>query len=427
MGGRGGDSCPNDGNPLPAYNGRDGETVELPAGHGYAAQAANTGGKGSPIFPASGRSTSYCGLAGFNGDVGAGGGGGGFHESGSVGAAVAGLCNNPSNLAPPPSTTSGTFDLGSLTPVSAGPDASLDHYCVGGSGGGGGASNAVMTRVDSPATVKWTSGAGGAGGGGAIAIRVGQSFEMTNTGRIEVKGGNGPTIQGDIFNVPLPGGGGSGGSCLLQVFNRVTQLGMIDTSGGKGGLLDNGGTVSQLGARAVGGDGSPGYYRIETPAGPSVIDLGTGIPTASSKNAGKLTDREFKGVSQSRFYSTRMTFAPTYLRYILVARVHNQRVVYSDDTELGNPSSPLFDPDYKGLASASEPVHFQVQGANVNTVTGEPDLNTLSPTWFDAVNSSAVQDLNGDQKNGFRFRLNFDTANGSIPVEVENMKVSFIE
>src|SRR5690606_30392114 len=118
-------------------------------------QAAGTGGKGAPIFPASGRTTNYCAYGQFNGQVAAGGGGGGFHAPGDVGAATkappgdGGQCSATANLGPVPSVTSSSFDLGALAPVSTGPDASIEHYCIGGSGGGGGPSHPLLTQKSS--------------------------------------------------------------------------------------------------------------------------------------------------------------------------------------------------------------------------------------------------------------------------------------
>ncbi|MEE2887281.1 MAG: Ig-like domain-containing protein, partial [Planctomycetota bacterium] len=150
-GGPGGDSCKNQG-PSSAFNGRVGSDVALPQGHGYAAQAVGTGGKGSPHFPASGQIFGYCALSQqFAGFVGAGGGGGGFDAVGGIGEATHSPCANTTKylgtLANNAAGLGGAaYALGTFAPKTSGPDASLLHYTVGGSGGGGGGSHPFISR-----------------------------------------------------------------------------------------------------------------------------------------------------------------------------------------------------------------------------------------------------------------------------------------
>ena len=434
-GGAGGDSCQNTG-PNKIYNGNPGQNVQLPNGNSYSQEAAGTGGEGSPHFPSTGKNTTYCALNNvFAGHTGAGGGGGGFFAKGKDGAVTKNPCADPALSGSAPDSGGKAFDLGDLARQGSGPDASLDFYTVGGSGGGGGGSHPLLSRI--PPDDKWVPGTSGAGGGGVIAFRVGQDLFTAAGSLIQVNGGEGYFINGinnqpgelgdNLFNTPTPGGGGSGGSVLLQVWGKSQLLGTIDTSGGKGGILDNAQAGQpSLTAKATAGDGSPGYYRLETVAGPTLIEIGNGIPKATAKNGGPMTDREFRGVSQSKFYSTKLTFPPNFLRYVVVAEVNGARTVYSDDTDVGNPQSKLFDKDYKGPASITEPVYFRVQGAKVSTVTGKPDLVTLGP-WREKVFSKSSPSLNDDGATGFRFNLTWDTNGGKTSVAVTRVSVFYVE
>ncbi len=214
---------------------------------------------------------------------------------------------------------------------------------------------------------------------------------------------------------------------LLQVFGSVSMAGKLDTSGGAGGGIDNTKTqVAQVfGCRAAAGAGSPGYVRLETPGGAKVIQLGTTIPAATAKHAGALTDVDIKNSSQSKFYTTRLTFPPTFLRYELEVIIDGTiRKLYSDDTDVGISTSPIFDKDYAGRADNSQPVWYRLQGATVSTVTGLPDLLTLGP-WREFVKGN-IASINLDRANGFRFLLTFDQSS-TKSIEVRRMTVFFSE
>jgi hypothetical protein len=432
-GGPGGNRHPNTGTVNnSASNGNQGSNVALLQGHGYSAEAVGTGGKGSPYWPLQGFILGYCALNGqFGGFVAAGGGGGGFHTVGSIGGATHNPCDNSvgnkfSGRAP--NTGGAAYDLRSFLPKTSGPDASLLHYAVGGSGGGGGGAHPLISRKIPQSASYWCPGSAGAGGGGVIAFRVGQSFIMAVGSSVEAKGGNGYVIDSlntageirdSLFNVPSPGGGGSGGSIIIQSSGSVTMNGTLDTSGGKGGILDNS-PINQtlLLAKSSAGRGSEGFFRIEVPQGMPYQQSGITVPAAAPGNTGELKDYEFKGVSQSKWYSTRLTFPPNFLRYELEAMIDGKRVLYSDDTS-------NTDPDFAGLASALEPVYFQVQGAEVSPVSGLP---LGDPTgWREAVNSNVLQSLDGDNATGFRFSLTYDTDGGQKTIEVVRVSVFFIE
>lgn len=438
-GGQGGDACQNTG-AAAAYNGRDGNDVMLVNGHAYASAATGTGGGGSPLFPASGSTSAFNIVSNsFCGQLAAGGAGGGYHQPGDEGVATFTKAGNTSaNLSDDGGTPGIGFDIGSQTPGSG--VSSVDFFAVGGSGGGGGGSHPFMMLKG---TNTWTPGSGGSGGGGVLILRVGQDLEVSTTGRLESKGGLGYKIDASpvgnepgesIFNVPAPGGGGSGGTILLQVFGTPSLLGLIDTSGGKGGVLDTSSQASiGMEARGRGGEGAAGYYRLETPGGASTVQLGNGIPVGGAKNVGPLLDSEDRGISQSKFYSTRLTFMPTFLRYEMEVTINGTPLFYTDDEDFGNTSSPKYRADYAGPAKAGSPVRFQVQGAKVSPVSGLPDLETLG-SWFDAVNDPNGLDLNdhvdseGKQNaTGFRFRLTYEPANKGDKIEVKRISVIFVE
>jgi len=414
-GGAGGDSCQNIGANA-KYDGKPGQAVRLPSGNGYTAQAAPTAGKGSKLFPVSGRNTDYCALTGvFCGVVGAGGGGGGFFAKGKDGFVTKNPCNKPLNSGTAVNSGGGSFDLGGLTNTNSGPNKSLNFYSTGGSGGGGGGSHPFLSR--SFPFSKWVPGSSGAGGGGVIGFRVGHDLTMASSGRIRARGGDGYVIDGvittgetgeNLFNMPTPGGGGSGGSILLQVSGAAVMQGALDTSGGKGGVFDNTPTNQPgLLGKSRGGDGSAGYYRLETPAGPSVGQVGSGIPTATAKNVGKLVDLEFRTASQSRFYSTGSATSPSYLRYVIEATVGGKRKVYSDDASWK-------DPDFAGVAAPTNPLHFQIQGGKIDVLTGK--VLSIGP-WREFVFSKTSPSLNDDDVNGWRFRLNYDQTATQVVVK----------
>ena len=415
-GGQGGDSGQNTG-PSTTYDGRKGSDVKLANGHAYAAQAIGTGGKGSLHWPRSGRTGSYCALNNvFAGEVAAGGGGGGFITKGIDGVSIDDPCNRGANRGTGLNTGGNLLNLGILSVRNTGPNASLIHYAGGGSGGGGGGSHPLLSRR--PPDDKWVPGTGGAGGGGVLAFRVGRDFDMGASATMEVKGGAGYFINGvnnqpgevgdNLFNVPSPGGGGSGGTVLLQIDAAERLLGTLNASGGKRGVLDN----SQAGqpsltAKSAGGDGAPGYLRLEKPFLPLPSQLGRTIPSATANNVGVLKDIDVKVTSQSKFYSSGLGFSPAFLRYEIEAMVGNKPVVYSDDPNLTHPN-------FAGPASFGKPVQFRIQGAKIDLTTGT--IVKQGP-WRDNVRKGAANTLSSDDINGWRWQLVYDrTMTASIVV-----------
>ncbi len=137
---------------------------------------------------------------------------------------------------------------------------------------------------------------------------------------------------------------------------------------------------------------------------------------------GVLRDVDVKNSSQSKFYSTRLTFPPTFLRYELEVKIDGVRKLYSDDPDVGRSTSMIFDKDYSGRAHVAQPVFFRLQGATVNPVTGLPDLKTLGP-WRELVRGTSAS-INNDRANGFRFLLAYDQSSTKT-IEVLRVSVFF--
>ncbi len=415
-GGKGGDECQGAGpqsqlqNGVVVWinNGQNGADVQLLAGHAYALSAAGTGGHGATLFPANGLtppSNTSSALSGiYNPFFAAGGSGGGMSTNGS-----AAIVNPFTMLQVSPVPTPGQlFNLFPFPPVSA-PNgySSLNHFLVGGSGGGGGASHAFGTFNIAGSTFdRYIAGAGGSGGGGALALRAGGDLWVTASASLQAKGGAGVLIRGNDgistnnvnWGVTSPGGGGSGGSFLLQSGANLTMSGAIDTAGGQGSRTGQVFTA-QYNVTSVAGNGSPGTYRLE--GGNAVNFAGIGcVPAFSApEHQGPLQDRDPRTGCQSLWYSTGLTVPPQWLGYELDVDTDGDGVTdvtYSDSgaagTQLAN------DPN--------GPVTVQFQGAQLAPATGLPVPSSIGP-WREGVGTGAVPGLNLDAATGYRFVLTF--------------------
>jgi hypothetical protein len=386
--------------------------VRLKAGHAYATQSRGTGGKGSPHWPRNGKNTIYCALTGvFAAGVAADGGGAGFTVKGNDGVATKNACNVASQSGSAPNSAGIAFAIGLLTPRASGSNRSLDHYGAGGSGGGGGGSHPFMSRrypFD-----KWLPGSGGSGGGGVFALRVGRHLGVGASGIIGSRGGKGYVIDGvkrsgepndNLFNVPAPGGGGSGGTVLLQIEISTNLLGLVDCSGGKSGILDNSPTNQfALLTKAAGGDGGPGYLRLGAPITPPPSQLGRTMPKADASNVGRLVDYDIKVTSQSKVYNTGLSFSAYFLRYEIEAKRGRSTFLYSDDPTLTNPN-------FVGPASAGKPVQFRIQGKKLDQKTNK---TLWTGPWRDNVRTGMTNSLGSDDANSWRFQLIYDRAAAS--------------
>lgn len=388
--------------------GQPGQNARLDAAHGYFGSQAGSGGAGSTIWPADGLNASQ--QFGTDPPVGlmycvsacAGGGGGALWTPGEDGRVVS---NNhgpfPGNTAfMGPNAIGGTPVQLFPFPPGSGLQRSSLHFLVGGAGGGGAASNATLSLSLSR---NWAPGAGGGGGGGALALRAGQSLRVGPSGRVLANGGRAADNVGTGAGPQVaPGGGGSGGSVVLQGANTAELIGLIDVRGGAGGFFQKaGGTAGGAPPNGAvvtiaGGNGGSGFVRFELPTAPALTSLISMQPPATAENVGTLAETDTLVSCRSKWYSTGLIFGPEYARYEIDALVDGVARKFSDD------------PAVPGSVEAGNGQALRVlfQAANLDLVTGEP-LETRD--WRTSVRSSATQTgIASDGLNGFRFMLFFD-------------------
>lgn len=421
-GGNGGNECNGLGvqivNGVNVNNGQPGQTVRVLGSHAYAAQTGGTGGSGSALNPASGLSTTIAvppfiaaGALSYHDEFSRGGGGGGYIFAGatpSTPTIPAPAVTQPNNG---PVTAGGA--LFPLLPFPASPPAnyqSIDHYLVGGSGGGGGGSHSfgILTVL----TDDFMAGHGGSGGGGAIALRAGGDLLLASTGQILVRGGRGVVIDGnnpatstaDVdFGVSSPGGGGSGGSVLLQSAKDLTVQGLIDATGGNGSRVSNVSVFStapfQISVQAQAGAGSTGFYRLEAGGTLNFNGSVSTVPAYNpATNSGALTDRDDRSGDVSTWIGTGQIFPPTWQYYELDVDPDGAgplaTVTYTDTGAAGTQKAN--DP--------AGPVTIQFQGARIGQ-DGVTPLEGTIKSWREGVGTGAGPGIQQDSVTGFRFQL----------------------
>ena len=404
-------------------DGQPGEDVRVAAAHAYAGSAVGTGGRGSAMHPAAGTAAAASPVIptlatfGYRRDFSPGGGGGGFALAG--GTAVTPGIPPPATQQPNvgPIAAGGTpFPLFPLPGASG--YASLQHFLAGGSGGGGGGSHTFST-TNLTSTDVFMAGHGGSGGGGALALRAGGPIALA--GAITARGGEGVLIDGDepgmtardVFRgVSSPGGGGAGGSLLLQSGADVVIAGALDVRGGAGSFTANVATTlapaapTQIAVQARAGAGSPGFYRVEA-AGPVTL-TGSAFPAPAAANLGTLVDADARSGSRSVWLLPPASGLPFYVRYELVADVGGVPLLFSDDPAV----SPL-------AADGSGPLHLRFQGARLDPLTGAVIPATLGP-WR-AQLKPGTGSLNVDRAQALRFDLVVDKTSG--PVVVRELRI----
>ncbi|MFM1871266.1 MAG: hypothetical protein RL398_688, partial [Planctomycetota bacterium] len=413
-GGRGGNECQGTGPIIVGgevlTNGANGQDLRLPAGHAYAVQAIGSGGRGSVMNPSSGiGATAATGpnspLLGsvYRAYFSTGGSGGGFSLAGSASTFT------PLGVMITTTPVAGGTTLSLLpyppVPLPTPNYSALDHFLVGGSGGGGGATHAFGTIY--VVGDVYTAGTGGSGGGGALALRGGGDLTIAGTAVLEAKGGDGVLINGDDKNTPTadqnwgissPGGGGSGGSFLLQTAGNLVMNGNINTSGGAGSRT---GSISNVSINVISqaGAGSAGFFRLE--AGGSVSFGGTSTPTYNNSiHSAALTDGDpFSGCT-SLWRTSGLIFPPQWLRYELDV----------DTDGNGTTDVTYTDTGASGTVKANDPngpVILTLQGASFTQGNPDPVAGTIGP-WRDGVGTSAGTGINADSPTGFRFNLTFN-------------------
>jgi hypothetical protein len=279
----------------------------------------------------------------------------------------------------------------------------MDHFLVGGSGGGGAGSHPFLW---SNFEMIWRSCGGGGGGGGAFGARVGRSLTMPATGLITSSGGS--TNASAENNFGTPGGGGSGGTIILQVADAPDLSGLLTVGGGMGGTVSSN-FVSMC---SKGGDGSPGYLRIEAPGtlpGDPTDWTGQTVPPATPNNIGVLQEQDLVTGVRSNWYRTRQFFPPDFLRYEIEAMVGGFPVTYTDA-----PGGIL--------ASGTTAVRFFVQGARED-LSGQ--IETITP-WRSLLGPCGTGEptLSDDGVTAFRFLLLFDRS-GVSEISVHKVSVSY--
>jgi hypothetical protein len=259
------------------------------------------------------------------------------------------------------------------------------QFLIGGSGGGGAGTHPFFSVKAQPE--RWISGAGGAGGGGALLLRAGLGVLTMPGSELLAKGGS--CFETFRFEAAAPGGGGSGGSVLIQTPNHLL-LGALSVVGGSGGFFFDPSADPPRGYRTEGGNGGPGYARLESVPRPAAAALGNVSPPATADNTGLLAESDLVTGARSLWYHSGSS---RYLRYEIAADVGANRVVFSDDPRVG-PQAVL------GFA----PVAFFVQGAIVDPRTLAPAPGSLGPWRLRA------GDLRNDNGTGLRWFLLFDRA-----------------
>ncbi len=418
-GGQGGDATTAGGGKL---NGRDGGVVSLPPGHPRAAKAAGTGGGGAVANPPDGKSITYVKSVTFSRQIAAGGGGGSLWSP--DGKSLLGLPGKALKTRTKPQW--GTYQKNEfgpdskaglafpVLPVVAGKK-STELFLIGGSGGGGGGAEAIYSVSSGNAM---SPGGGGAGGGGVLNIQSGGDMILSSKAMILAKGGSSYNTNGNFSagKTPAPGGGGSGGSVLLQCGGIPTLTGKVDVSGGKGGVMTE--SVAFLDVKVQGGNGGAGYIRVEADPAPSHTAFSSFVPAATPGNVGKLRSEDYSSLSSvwSTWYGTQTLFPPTYLYYVIRAKVDGVPVTFSDN--------PTKFPGAR-LAKTGEPVVFFIQSTNVDLKTLQP-IGKLTP-WIEGTVKPLSQ-FGEKTGNGFRFILRFDrskTASGKGTIEIDSVKVFY--
>jgi hypothetical protein len=393
--------------------GANGEDARMLAGHAYFSSTVGSGGRGSSVFPASGLNANlYYGgpttTVVYTPSASAGGGGGGLLNQGGNGQVISNNHGTPPPLTSqmgPPAPGGSAVQLFPFPP-SGGLQRASQHFLVGGSGGGGSASHAALALGLVASADKWVPGAGGGGGGGAIALRAGNSLRLGPASRVLAAGGSAANSPAGISAgaQTAPAGGGSGGSVVLQSGRIVDISGLIDVRGGNGGTFNrssnpatppNGATV-----QIAGGNGSPGFVRLEAPIQPPLSQLASMQPAATAQNVGTLGERDALVECTSRFYSTQLIFGPEYARYEIRGTIDGVPFVLSDDPAVATQE-----------AREGAPVRALWQGARLDLSTS--NVLEFGP-WRTSVRSSSSQTgIASDGLNGFRFRLFADYTLGT--------------
>ncbi len=397
-------------------NGQDGGGVRVLASHAYAGNAGGTGGAGSPMHPTAGTAIAagapyIVGVSAqnFYDEFSRGGGGGGFMLAGST----AGLPTIALPTQPNPSAAAAAGLPFALLPLPVSPPLnyqSLDHFLVGGAGGGGGGSHPFGIAII--LTDDYMAGHGGSGGGGAVMIRAGGDLNVSSTARFVSRGGRGVVINGDgptpatqdvEWGISSPGGGGSGGSFLLQSGRTLAFNGLVDTTGGEGSRVFNCSTAlapTQINVAGQAGAGSSGFFRLEAP---NVVWNGqpATVPAyVAGTNSATLTDRDPTSGDLSTWRGTGQVFPPVWLRYELDVDLDGNGTVDITYTDSGEPGT-------QKANDPNGPLTIRFQGATINQSGTAPIEGTIR-AWREGIGSGAGPGIGLDSVTGFRFAIDYN-------------------
>lgn len=407
-------------------NGSQGGGVVVDSAHPRAGQAAACGGHGSVSNPETGTQVVWVKISNqdiFVRQTAAGGAGGSYYSPGAntflgtKGLAKAEGINQYGPVVPAElgkdSTVGQPFPLFPLVPSLS----SIDQFCLGGSGGGGGASDPFGSITP---TVVWNLGAGGGAGGGCLIIQCGGDLDIGSSAELRVRGGD--AVRWGVRSAtpyPAPGGGGSGGSVLLQTAGLPSVRGRIDVSGGQGGYTTE--TSYGLGVATYGGNGGAGFIRVEADPAPNFSSFPSFVPAAATAdNVGLLREIDYSDITSavSLWYQTDTLFPPSFRYYVITAKITDgqgsRNIVYSDNPQISGER-----------AVEGQPVVFSIQSAAVNS-SGVP-IADPTPWVTDDQAKGGISRLNtyeNEVGNGFRWQIQLDRRKAS-QIEVDKVEVFF--
>jgi hypothetical protein len=259
-------------------------------------------------------------------------------------------------------------------------------------------------------------------------MRVGGDLLIATSGTVRANGGPGVLINGDnpgtpinpdqvtttgvpqtnSWGAPCPGGGGSGGTLLLQSHGTITVDGPVSTAGGAASHIASLAFTSLMPPPNTfgdvrGGDGAPGFYRLESRTAVVVHSLANVPAYNPGANNGTLIDRDTQSGSRALWRSSGAAFPPQWVRYEMQVDLDGDGVVdqlFSDDPSVPNSVGPANDP--------LGPVRVRFQGARVSP-SGVPTPGTIRP-WRDFVSDAGGTGINSDAATGFRFEMIFNSA-----------------
>ena len=325
---------------------------------------------------------------------GGGGGGGGHQYNGSTG--------SPGNY-PSYASWNGAGGVGGpaagIQPSSAATNDGKNWY-ISGVGGGGGGSGGNSHYY--PTSTNWRNGAaGGGGGGGGILVKCANN--ITVTGNIVAKGGDGGSVNPGYYYYGAAGGGGAGGAIALYANNALTVTGgYLDTSGGAGG------TPYTYGWGGAGGKGGGGYVQLEDKDG----TIPGAYPTQTATILPDFNHDTFDPTGTAA--DAPSLYTSTWFNFGVFDPIL-QPANNGDFTDQNFPGCTL---KYEVQMSREDPTNFgHADTSSINVGTGFSSDTTKASQWVVLKDPTlGVQDvtgtLNGNGYQFFRVRITFTLKDG---------------